>query len=169
MQNFIIRITQENFNSINNECCQCFILPDTTTPDFALDFVQKAHAKDKLILSEGNNAVEFYKKYNLDGVVVDTSKDEKPQNTVKFVQQQIGKAIVGVISRNRRHEAMLISECEPDFVIFKVWQEGIEHTKELLEWYNELFLIQSAAQVEDKNIDIEALTADFVIIDDTEV
>ena len=61
---------------------------------------------------------------------------------------------------------MLVSECEPDFVAFKVWRDGIEQTRELLEWYNEFFLIQSAAQIEDDEVNIAKLTADFVIIDD---
>lgn len=64
---------------------------------------------------------------------------------------------------------MLVSECEPDFVAFKVWQEGLEQTRELLQWYNELFLIQSAAQIEDNSADISAISADFIIIDDVEV
>lgn len=166
MQNFIIRITQKNFNLINAAECQCFILPPETASEFVSAFVQKVHMLGKLVLAEGENAVQFYQEYGLDGVLIDTVKEAKPQKMIEQVQKQIPQAVLGVISRNRRHEAMLVSECEPDFVAFKVWHEGIEQTKELLKWYNELFLIQSAAQIEDENVNIAELTADFVIIDD---
>lgn len=169
MQNFIIRITQKNFNIIENPQCRCFILPDTTSVEFAAEFVQKAHAADKLVLASGEKAVSFYQKNNLDGFMVDTSKESAPQKLIKKLQAQNPQAIIGVISRNRRHEAMLVSECEPDFVAFKVWQEGLEQTRELLQWYNELFLIQSAAQIEDNDVDISTISADFIIIDDVEV
>ena len=166
MQNFIIRITQKKFNLIAETVCQCFILPTISAADFTLEFVQKVHTAGKLVLAQGDDAVTFYQEYGLDGVLIDTVKEAAPQKMIEQVQKQIPQAVLGVISRNRRHEAMLVSECEPDFVAFKVWNEGIEQTKELLEWYNELFLIQSAAQIEDEAVDIAELTADFVIVDD---
>ena len=166
MQNFIIRITQENTNLINHHELGCFILPDTTESDFAAEFIAKAQKADKLVLAEGTNAVEFYQNFGTDGLILDTSKEEKPAKIIKFVQKQAPKAVLGVISRNRRHEAMIVSECEPDFVIFKFWKDGLEANKELLEWYGELFLLQNAAQIEE-DFDFSALPADFVILDDT--
>lgn len=73
--------------------------------------------------------------------------------------------IVGVVTRNRRHEAMLVSECEPGFVIFRAWQDGIEKIKELTSWYNEMFLIQSAL-LPMEDIDYASFETDFVILDD---
>jgi hypothetical protein len=166
MQNLIIRITQENTKIIDDDKIGCFILPDTTSDAFAVKFVEAAAQKGKLVLTCGNNALSAYQKWQTDGLIIDTSKEEKPQKSVKQVQAQAKKAIIGVITRNRRHEAMLVSECEPDFVIFKVWQDGYERNKELLTWYNELFLIQSAAQMEEV-CDYTALPTDFVIINDT--
>ena len=165
MQNFIVRITQENNNLLNRAEIGCFILPDTTAPEFAAAFVETAQKAGKLVLAEGNNAVEFYQKFGTDGLILDTSKEEKPAKAIKFVQKQAPKAVLGVVSRNRRHEAMLVSECEPDFVIFKFWKDGFESNKELLEWYAELFLIQNAAQIEE-DCDFSTLPADFVILDD---
>lgn len=162
MQNLIINITQENFKPLENDDFGCFILSQDLSENFKKDFIEKAHKKDKLCLLSGDNAVEEYAKINADGVVFDLSKEEKPQKILKEFQQKNSKALVGAISRNRRHEAMLISECEPDFIIFKVWADGLEKSKELLEWYNEFFLIQSAIMPMD-SCEIEGLPADFII------
>ncbi|MBR6355328.1 MAG: hypothetical protein IKR92_00595 [Alphaproteobacteria bacterium] len=165
MQNFIIRITQENNNLLNRAEIGCFILPDTTTPEFAAKFIESAQKADKLVLAEGVNALAFYQKYGTDGLILDTSKEANPAKVIKAVQKQAPKAVLGVVSRNRRHEAMLVSECEPDFVIFKFWKDGLDANKELLDWYAELFLIQNAMQIEE-DFDFSALPADFVILDD---
>lgn len=165
MQNFIVRITQENNNLLNNAEIGCFILPDTTSPKFAETFVTAAHAAGKLVLSEGERALDFYLQYNTDGLILNTAKADKPQKMIKEVQKKAPKAVLGVVTRNRRHEAMIVSECEPDFVIFKFWKDGFESNKELLDWYGELFLIQNAAQIED-DCNYSALNADFIILDD---
>ena len=165
MQNFIIRITQENTNLIKCAEIGCFILPDTTAPEFAAEFTTEVQKAGKLVLAEGNSAVEFYQKFGTDGLILDTSKEANPVKAIKEVQKQVPKAVLGVVSRNRRHEAMIVSECEPDFVIFKFWKDGFESNKELLEWYAELFLIQNAAQIEE-DCDFSAIPADFVILDD---
>lgn len=168
MQNFIIRITQENFKCLNNELFSCFILPENITEQFATEFAQRAHKMQKLVLVEGTKAVDLYAKYGADGLILDTSKEEKPEKIVKALQKKVPHAVLGVVCRNRRHEAMLVSECEPDFVIFKVWQDGLEKSKELLSWYAEFFLIQCAAQIEDK-ADYADLAADLVILNDVKV
>lgn len=165
MQNFIIRITQENDALIANQSIGCFILEETLTPAFAAAFVLKAHQAEKLVLCAGDKAAENYRQYQADGFVVDTVKEVAPQKILKPYREKFPKAIIGAVCRNRRHEAMLVSECEPDFVIFKFWQDGLETNRELLAWYNELFLIQSAAQIEEK-IDWRSLSADFLIVSD---
>ncbi len=165
MQNFIVRITQENFKLLNRAEIGCFILPDTTSPEFAAEFIAKACAADKLVLAEGEKALDFYLQYNPDGLILNTAKEANPAKAIKEVQKKAKKAVLGVVTRNRRHEAMLVSECEPDFVIFKFWKDGFESNKELLDWYGELFLIQNAAQIEE-DCDFSALNADFIILDD---
>ena len=35
---------------------------------------------------------------------------------------------------------MIVSEAEPDFVVFKVWKDGFESVRELTDWYNDFFL-----------------------------
>ena len=169
MQNFIIRITQENFKLLNDERFSCFLLPENVQDNFAAEFVEKAHELGKLVLLEGKNALPLYTQYQADGIIIDASRDDRPQKFVKEVQKKAPKAVLGVISRNRRHEAMLISECEPDFVAFKVWKDGLEKSKELLAWYSEFFLIQCAVQIEDDEVDYADLAADLVILDDVKV
>lgn len=93
MQNFIIRITQKNFNVTENQQCRCFVLPDTTSVEFAAEFVQKAHAADKLVLASGEKAVSFYQKNNLDGFMVDTSKDRHRKNLSKNCKRKIRKPL----------------------------------------------------------------------------
>ena len=168
MQNLIIRITQENTKLASDNKIGCFILADNLSAEFMAKFTEEAHKHDKLVLTSGNNAVEAYQNCKTDGLIIDASKEEKPQKSVKQIQAQAKKAILGVISRNRRHEAMLISECEPDFIIFRFWQDGFAENLELLEWYNELFLIQNAV-LPMQEIDLNSVHSDFVILDDTKI
>ena len=165
MQNFIVRITQENVNLLSRPEISCFILAETCTPEFAKRFIAEAEKLDKPVLIEGENALAFYKDLGADGIILDTSKAQNPAVLIKETQKQAPHAVLGVICRNRRHEAMLVSECEPDFVIFKFWQDGFLHNKELLDWYADLFLIQNAAQIEE-DCDFSTLNADFIILDD---
>ena len=167
MQNFIIRITQENTKLLKNPDIGCFILPTSCSAEFATNFVEEAQKAGKLVLCEGENVVDFYKKFNTDGLILNTVKENNPKKLIKQVQSLAPKAILGIVTRNRRHEAMLVSECEPDFVIFKFWKDGFENNAELLNWYAELFLIQNAAQIEE-DIDYSSLNADFIIIDDSQ-
>lgn len=166
MQNFIIRITQENTNLLNNEKIGCFILPDTVSAEFAEKFINLAHQKEKLVLVCGNNALQFYKQFNPDGLILNTIEQDNPRKYIEDIRSQAKKAVIGAISRNRRHESMLVSEAEPDFIIFQVWKDGLQNNLELLDWYNEFFLIQNAAWPQE-DIDTNTIKSDFVILDDT--
>jgi len=66
--------------------------------------------------------------------------------------------------RRRRHEAMIVSENEPDFVVFRIWSEGAEKTKALADWYAEFFLLQTAVEPMDGSVDFSAWPADMVIL-----
>lgn len=165
MQNFIVRITQENTNLLNNEKIGCFILPDSVSSDFAQDFIDKARQKGKLVLVSGDNALWFYKQFNPDGLILNTAKQENPRKYIEDIKSQAKKAIIGAIARNRRHEAMLVSEAEPDFIIFQFWKDGFQNNLELLDWYNEFFLIQNAAWPQEE-VDINEIKSDFLILDD---
>lgn len=148
---------------------ECFLLDSMMDEAFNRQFSERARQAGKLILSDGEKAPELCKELSLDGVVVDMSKNEKPKSEFQFLRNFLGKnAVIGAITRNRRHEAMVISELEPDFLVFQAWNDGIENVRELVAWYNELFLIQSAVLCRDENIDFETLQSDMVILSDRE-
>lgn len=165
MQKLIIRITQENTKLIADSNLQCFILPDSLPQSFIADFCAKAKTAEKLVLLSGEKAADLYLQKLGDGLIIDTSKDENPAKHIKEIKAKCKKSLLGVICRNRRHEAMLVSECEPDFIIFRFWKDGFATNSELLKWYSEFFLIQSAVQPEDE-IDTSNLSADFLILSD---
>lgn len=165
MQNFIIKITQENTGLLNDGKIGCFILSDTVDSEFAERFICEAKQKNKLVLVYGDNALQLYQKFNPDGLILNTVKENNPRKLIEDVRAQARKAIIGAISRNRRHEAMLVSEAEPDFIIFQIWKDGLEKNIELIDWYNEFFLIQNAAWPQDE-IEVKEIKSDFVILDD---
>ncbi len=144
----------------------CFLLDSSLPADFSLNFAAAARAQGALVLAAGDNAAAFCQKLDLDGALFDLSRSENPVKEFKSLQKQLGAgAVCGVISRSRRHEAMLLSECEPDFLGFKIWSAGNEGTLELVAWYNDLFLIQSALWIMDDDVDIGACQTDNIIID----
>ena len=83
---------------------------------------------------------------------------------MKLLRENLGKGkYIGLITRNRKHESMLVSEVEPDFVVFRVWKDGFDKVKELTDWYQDFFLIQSAAWVMEDGVPVEDLCTDFII------
>lgn len=163
MQNFIVKITKPDDSLLDDNTLQCFILSSALDDKFINFFADKAKNLDKLVLTDN---VESCLKHNLDGVVIDLSKSENIAVDYKQQTARLKKKFIGVICRNRRHEAMLISECEPDFVIFKAWKDGIEKVKDLTDWYVEFFLIQSAVMAAEDGVDTSLFKTDFIIIND---
>lgn len=166
MQKFIIKITEENDELIQDPAIECYLLTSTLAPEFIAGFKAQAAAKDKIVLAEGENAASVCREHNLDGIVIDVSSSEKIKAEFEKNKKIIGSKIIGMITRNRRHEAMIASECEPDFLIFQAWVDGQEKVKELVAWYNELFLIQSAVICRDENVEFKDFNADIVILND---
>jgi hypothetical protein len=162
MHKFIVNLTSEDTALIENAKLECFVVD--TAQNKVKELIEAVRKQDKLVLVVGENACEVCNKYNADGVLIDLSKSEHCAKDVNFARKQIGDKVLGVISRNRRHEAMLISECEPDFVAFKVWNQGIEQVKELVSWYNEMFLIQSAVVLQEKIENTEDFDCDIIIL-----
>ena len=162
MQKIILKMTEEKSEILNDSRFECFILPQNLSSGFKKEFSETAKKKNKLTLAE---EVSDCLAYGFDGVLLDFSKSEHIAADYKKYAKDLKGKIIGAISRNRRHEAMLVSECEPDFVVFKAWRDGIEKIKELTSWYNEMFLIQSALLPEEE-IDYKSFETDFVILDD---
>lgn len=167
MQKFIIKIEEENFSLIQDTNIGCYILSSTLPETFVQKFAAEAAQKDKIVLVDGENAPLLCKKLDLDGVVADVSRSEKIKKELKTVRSVIGKnKFLGVVCRGRRHEAMIASEEEPDFLAFKAWKDGIENIRELVAWYNELFLIQSAVYCVDEGMDFKDFECDIVILNE---
>lgn len=161
MQKFIVYITTEDMSYLENKNFECFILSSKLSSDFKKSF--KLKAREKIVLGENiNDCLDF----NLDGVILDFSSSKNISSDWKAIKSSLQNKITGIITRNRRHEAMLVSECEPDFIIFKAWKDGSENTKILTSWYQEMFLIQSALFVQE-SLDYQDFETDFVIISDT--
>ncbi len=163
MQKFIIRINEEDFSLPEQSAAECYILTDSLDAGFITEFAKKAKTQQFITLAETS---ETCLKFGLDGVLLDLAKSENV--AADFTKQTDGLKgkFVGVICRNRRHEAMLASECEPDFVAFRAWCDGAEKIRALTDWYNEFFLIQSAIIPQDDSLDFTSFRTDFVILDD---
>lgn len=162
MHKFIVSLTSEDFALIEDAKLECFVVNGAQPR--AQELVKAVKNKGKIVLICGETACDICNKYQADGVLIDLSKSEHCAKDVNFARKQIGDKVLGVISRNRRHESMLISECEPDFVVFKAWNQGIEQVKELVSWYNEMFLIQSAVVLQEKIENIADFECDIIII-----
>ena len=142
---------------------ECYILNANLDDGFCTAFINNANKQQKIVLFYGDNATNKAKQFKASGVVVEL-KNDKLKSQMEALKKELGKnSIIGLFSRNRRHEAMLISELEPDFIIFKVWKDGIDKTIELLDWYNDFFIIQSCAWLEDDDIDLSLINTDFII------
>ncbi len=160
----IIRIDKKVDFNLETMQEDCFVLTAELAQDFCLRFIEEARKFDKIVLFYGEKAINYCIDFEADGVVIDLGADEL-QEKMANLRKKLGKEkYIGLFTRNRKHESMIVSETEPDFVVFKVWKDGFDKVKDLTDWYNEFFLIQSAAWLMDENIDISALNTDFVII-----
>ncbi len=98
---------------------------------------------------------------------VDSAKPVKVQ--IRPLREKLGaKKALGVVINPTRHEAMLASETEPEFVAFRYKQENATKAAEVIRWYNELFLIQSAVDLSSGLVDVKGLDVDFVIINSSD-
>lgn len=161
MQKIIVKIVEEDLGQVNGEA-ECFIVGTEVGKEFVKKFVAEASKLDKIVLADGDKATELCQETGLSGVIVDLSKTEDVEKEMKRVREVIGDKFLGVISRSRRHELMLVGENDPDFIALKVWEDGLDKAKELVEWYLEFFLIQLALIPQD-GVDVGELPADIVI------
>lgn len=165
MPKFIVKINTPTIDSIiEDNMIGCWLISTDLPTDLIKKLAQRANELEKIILFEGVNAPQIMKEFGGDGIVADLSSCEKIKKEISFLRQAIGNAFLGVISRNRRHEAMVVSENEPDFIIFRVWAQGSEQTIELSQWYSQLFLIQQAVELADDLVNFNDYPADIVIL-----
>ena len=157
MPKFIIKIEEKDNELLNNDDICCYFADEKSNKKV----LALAKTSDKLVLGEG---VEFCLEAELDGVLIRHQVDEKFAKYIKPIQKQLKKQSMGIYCQPSRHEAMIASEAEPDFVIFDVNENNQKEALEVMPWYSELFLIQSAVSYFDK-IDEKLLNfADFIIL-----
>ena len=163
MPKFILKITAESAeNCIDEKNVECFILSASLPEDCLGRIIRKIEAAGKIALLEGEDAAALAVKLGADGIVADLSASTAIKKEMAALRRQLGRRFLGVICRSRRHEAMIVSENEPDFVVFRIWSEGAEKTKALADWYAEFFLLQTAVEPMDGSVNFSAWHADMV-------
>lgn len=141
MPKFIIKISSPDKTLVNNQDICCYLADESSAPEA----LQAAISSDKLVLATGEDAINFCLKKNLDGVLTSHLVDEKYGKYIKSLQKELGgRKFWGAEINPSRHEAMIASEEEPEFVAFRVTKDSEAIAAEILDWYGELFLIQSA-------------------------
>lgn len=164
MPNFILNITSlDDDLMLNSNDFDCYILNSEMAQSALKQRVEQLSALGKIVLLSGMNAASLCAPLKADGIVADLSKSDNIKKDMADLRAQIGNGVLGTVSRCRRHEAMLISENEPDFIIFKQWKDGSEKIKDLTEWYGEFFLLQMAIWPQEDEIDLSDYPADIVI------
>ena len=163
MQKFIVRVESEEKRFSDKMEGECYALNAALDEEYCREFVEKAAAESRIVLFYGEGAVKTAVHLGADGVILDLGV-EGLKEKMAAVRKELGKSgVVGLFTRNRRHESMIVSEAEPDFVVFKVWKDGFESVRELTDWYNDFFLIQSAAWIMEDGVPSEEQRTDFVI------
>ena len=163
MQKFIVRVEGEEKRFSDKMEGECYALNAALDEEYCREFVEKAAAESRIVLFYGEGAVKTAVHLGADGVILDLGA-EGLKEKMAAVRKELGKSgVVGLFTRNWRHESMIVSEAEPDFVVFKVWKDGFESVRELTDWYNDFFLIQSAAWTMEDGVPVEELRTDFVI------
>lgn len=167
MQKIILKITDENFKLENYKTIECFALDANIATSFLQKTISDLKNSDKIALICGENSAAVCKSLDADGAIVDLSASEHIKKDFEIAKKDAGKnKILGIITRNRRHETMIAAECEPDFIIFKVWEELSEKQIALFDWYQEFFLLQSAADMCGDTICQGDINTDILILDE---
>ncbi len=160
MPQIILKINNKNDKIYEDDNICCYIV-DTSISD---DVINKIIKTNKLLLWQGVNAEDKLKNLG-NGIVIttDTQKPIKPQ--LKPFRDKLKKnKILGAIIEPSRHEVMLASETEPEFIALRIREESLSQTKDLIAWYNDLFLIQIAADMSEYKGNTKDFEVDFIII-----
>lgn len=160
MPKFILKINSGDMALIDNDNICCYLADKNS----ASEVVNAAKNSDKLVLAVGDDAVADCLENQLDGALLLHPVDDKYAKFIKPLQKQLGKKFLGVGCEASRHAAMLVSEAEPDFVAFQISPENQKEAADVLRWYGELFLLQSALfYVPGMDDELLSLT-DFIVL-----
>lgn len=161
MPKFIIKVSTSATQIPSSDDICCFVLPVSWSEADLSAFA----SADKMVLLEGDGAPALCKKLNFDGVLLNVSPDQPVKKQVLPVREAIGKKkVLGTVIVPSRHQAMLVSETEPEFVAFRFDEAQRDSALDVIRWYNELFLIQSAVDFSTQLQEFAAFDTDFVII-----
>lgn len=161
MPNIILKINSTTDKIHTSEDICCYLINSGLPSSFIKDLA----GCGKMLLLIGDNAAQKCKEYDADGIVVEIDPTQPLKVQVNKPREMIGpKKVCGVIVPAHRHEAMLAAETEPDFVAFKFAPEETAKAAEIIAWYNDLFLIQSAADLSSGLQNIADIDIDFMII-----
>lgn len=164
MPKFILKINAADEALINNDDICCYLIDENSDPKI----VKLAEASDKLVLSVGENAAAVCLEQNLDGALIVREVDDKYAKFIKPIQKQLAKKFLGLSCEATRHAAMIASEAEPDFVAFQIPSQNQKEAAEVLRWYGELFLVQSALFYSPQLDDELLKLTDFIILNAAE-
>ena len=155
MPQIILKINSSDDKIYTSDNICCYLIGE----DVSLDKIAEVTSVGKpVLMQDTTNAIT-------DGCVVNVDSSLPVKSQLRPIREKIGsKKILGVIIEPSRHEAMLASEVEPEFVAFRLTRENLADAVEVIDWYNDLFLIQSAADLSVEKIDVKGIDIDFIII-----
>ncbi len=163
MQSFIIKLENQDEDLINNDNICCYLIDSSYKKEKVTALAERIHAAGRLLLVSGKDAADVCRGHELDGVVAEVSEDLPYKKQLSDLRGKIGKGrFVGVVCPLQRHAAMIVSETEPDFVAFRI--DDLTRAREIISWYNELFLIQSAVISGKAECDLREFDTDFLIL-----
>ena len=161
MPNIILKINNHSDKIYDSDNICCYL----ADASLSVDYLSQIASKGKMMLLFGDAAPDKCLSIGASGVVVDVDSSLPVKKQIRPVREKIGpQRALGVVIAPSRHEAMLAAETEPEFVCFRCDKTSIAKAKDIITWYNELFLIQSAADLSSGLVDISGLDVDFVII-----
>lgn len=161
MPEIILKINhaEDKIYQSDNICCY---IADANLPQSVVDNIIKT---GKMFLLFGAKNAEQVKSMQAAGAVVSLDSSQPIKKQLRPLRENLGaKKVLGAIIEPSRHEAMLASEVEPEFVAFRITAQNQDKARDIIAWYNDLFLIQSAADFSGGVLDISDLDVDFVII-----
>lgn len=163
MPKFIIKITASTEEFIKNPDISCYLLDSAIENNQFSDLVTQIRTEEKPILVFGKDATKICREQNLDGVLIEVD-DQAPYKKQVFAAREVigDHRILGIQCPLTRHAAMIVSEADPEFIAFQV--TDLPTAADLISWYNELFLIQSAVSGEIDSQQLCSLNTDFMIL-----
>lgn len=165
MPKLILKINAQTDEVYTHPDICCYLL-NTALPE---TYIKNFDRRGALLLLGGDNAAGLCKSLNADGVVVDIDSSLPVKKQVASARAQLGSGkVFGAVIEPSRHQAMLVSETEPDFVAFRFGANEASRALPVVRWYNELFLIQSALDMSGGFGEWESFAPDFLIINSSD-